>query len=270
MSPHDHELRPEIAPAGSFLQDLQVTDDGATVFIADASIWRKQPAIVVYDVANARSAARSRKSRVGVCSGLRDQDSRQRNVLPRRACQYESRRRWHRIGCGKRMALLRRGQSRRFVPHPRGRFTQPDVCRRASWKITSSAIATKPLSDGLSTDVSGNVYVTDVEHGSIVIVDRDRTPSTLVQSPRIRWADALSFGPDGWLYLADSALAEQILQDQRTHSRAGSVLHFSRPDGRRGHSGALTASFPLVTNRVRRLLRLLRDAGTVARCSIQT
>ena len=43
---HDYEFRPETAPAGSLLQDLRVTADGSTVFIADASMWRKQPAIV--------------------------------------------------------------------------------------------------------------------------------------------------------------------------------------------------------------------------------
>jgi hypothetical protein len=42
------------------------------------------------------------------------------------------------------------------------------------------------------------------------------TPSgeltTLVQSAKIRWADALSYGPDGWLYIADSAIPDQMLQ----------------------------------------------------------
>ena len=50
---HDHRLPPEIAPAGSFLQDLQISADGGTVVIADASFWRKRPAIIVYDVASA-------------------------------------------------------------------------------------------------------------------------------------------------------------------------------------------------------------------------
>ena len=54
---HDHEFATEVAPAGSFLQDLQVSADGATVFIADASIWRRHPAIIVYDTAT-RSARR--------------------------------------------------------------------------------------------------------------------------------------------------------------------------------------------------------------------
>ena len=50
---HDHRLPPEIAPIGSFLQDLQVSADGRTIVIADASFWRKSPAIIVYDIASA-------------------------------------------------------------------------------------------------------------------------------------------------------------------------------------------------------------------------
>ena len=45
-----HAVPPDIAPAGSFLQDLQVSADGRTIVIADASFWRKRPAIIVYDV----------------------------------------------------------------------------------------------------------------------------------------------------------------------------------------------------------------------------
>jgi sugar lactone lactonase YvrE len=73
----------------------------------------------------------------------------------------------------------------------------------------------KPLSDGLSTDVAGNVYVTDVEHSAVFIVAADRDPKTLIRSARIRWADALSFGPAGWLYLADSAIPEQVLKSRQ-------------------------------------------------------
>ncbi|MDH3586808.1 MAG: major royal jelly family protein, partial [Gammaproteobacteria bacterium] len=61
---HDHRLPAEIAPAGSFLQDLQVSADGRTIIIADASFWRKRPAIIVYDVesAAARRALESHPS----------------------------------------------------------------------------------------------------------------------------------------------------------------------------------------------------------------
>jgi hypothetical protein len=48
---HDHRFDNTAAPGGSFLQDLQVSPDGCTVFIADVSFWRKRPAIVVHDIA---------------------------------------------------------------------------------------------------------------------------------------------------------------------------------------------------------------------------
>ena len=60
----------------------------------------------------------------------------------------------------------------------------------------------KPLSDGLSTDLEGNIYITDVEHGAIFAVGPERKPRTLLRSEKLRWPDALSFGPGGWLYTA--------------------------------------------------------------------
>ncbi|MFQ5610480.1 MAG: L-dopachrome tautomerase-related protein, partial [Woeseiaceae bacterium] len=47
---HDERFPAHIAPAGSFLQDIQVSADGRTVVIADASFWRKRPSLVVYDI----------------------------------------------------------------------------------------------------------------------------------------------------------------------------------------------------------------------------
>ncbi len=38
---------------------------------------------------------------------------------------------------------------------------------------------------------------------------------TWVVTPRIRWADALSFGPDGWLYVADSAIPDQVMRSKK-------------------------------------------------------
>ena len=85
----------------------------------------------------------------------------------------------------------------------------------------------KPLSDGLSTDVAGNVYITDVEHSAVFIVGPDRDLRTIIRSPKIRWADALSFGPGGWLYLADSAVPELVLKS-RSHIRSKGPYHIFR------------------------------------------
>ncbi|MDX1517741.1 MAG: L-dopachrome tautomerase-related protein, partial [Woeseiaceae bacterium] len=46
----DYRFTKDIAPAGSFLQDVQVSADGSTVVVADASFFRQRPALVVIDV----------------------------------------------------------------------------------------------------------------------------------------------------------------------------------------------------------------------------
>ena len=95
----------------------------------------------------------------------------------------------------------------------------------------------KPLSDGLSYDVAGNVYVTDIEHNAIFRVSPQRKLSTLIQAPQIRWPDALSFGPDGWLYVADSALPELILQSTEHIQEQGPYRVFRFQPGVNGVPG---------------------------------
>jgi hypothetical protein len=43
----------------------------------------------------------------------------------------------------------------------------------------------------------------------------------------VRWADALSYGPGGWLYLADSAIPDQMLRSRR-HMRAAAPYFIYR------------------------------------------
>ncbi|MCH8279010.1 MAG: hypothetical protein IIC12_08795, partial [Proteobacteria bacterium] len=85
--------------------------------------------------------------------------------------------------------------------------------------LTAAQLAThverfsnKPLSDGLSIDNDADVFITDIEHGAIFKVGADRKLTTLIQSDNVRWPDGLSFGPDAYLYIADSALSEVILK----------------------------------------------------------
>lgn len=95
----------------------------------------------------------------------------------------------------------------------------------------------KPLSDGLSTDTAGGIYITDIEHSAIFRVSTDRNLSTLIQSPKIRWPDALSFGPDGYLYVADSALPELILKSKEHIQANGPYRIFRFQPGFEGVPG---------------------------------
>ena len=70
--------------------------------------------------------------------------------------------------------------------------------------------AAKTMSDGLSIDDAGNIYISDLEHSAIVSLRPDRSLETVIADPRLRWPDGFSFGPEGWLYVSCSALHQVI------------------------------------------------------------
>ncbi|PRY06814.1 major royal jelly protein [Pontibacter ummariensis] len=69
------------------------------------------------------------------------------------------------------------------------------------------SLGNTPAPDGMIFDERGNLYMADLERDAIVY----RTPSgeikTLVQDPRIDWADTFTIGPDEMLYFTTSKLA---------------------------------------------------------------
>ena len=221
---HDHRLPAEIAPAGSFLQDLQISADGQTIVIADASFWRKSPAIIVYDIESG-TARRVLEAHPAVS-----------------AEDYVIRNDEHEMRFFGGLVALRGGVdgialgpdwlyfaalSGSELYRVRIRDLRDDQLPESQLAKRVEKYSLKPLSDGLSVDIEGNVYVTDVEHRAIFLIGPDRKPQTLLRSADIRWPDALSFGPDGWLYVADSALSEVILQPQE-HIRSQSPYKIFR------------------------------------------
>ncbi len=226
---HDHEFRPEIAPAGSFLQDLQVSANSEFVFIADASIWRKSPAIIVYDVAT-RDARRvlDRHASVSAQNYLIRTPTRDMSFLGGLielktgvdGIALDPTNEWLYYGAMNNSDLYRvrvRDLLNRTLP---ARQLENDIER----------VGQKPLSDGMSADLAGNIYITDVEHGAVARASADGSLETVIRSARIRWADALSFGPDGWLYLADSAIPDQVLRSKAfIESRGPYFIYRFRP-----------------------------------------
>jgi sugar lactone lactonase YvrE len=231
---HNHRLPDDIAPAGSFLQDLQISADGRTIIIADASFWRKRPAIIVYDVesATARRVLESHPSVSAEKFVIAHGDKAMRffgGLVALRggvdgiALGPE----WLYYGALSGSTLYRvRLRDLRDTELPAAQ-----LARRVE------AYSAKPLSDGLSTDIDGNIYVTDVEHNAIFRVGTDREPLTLLRAADIRWPDALSFGPDGWLYVADSALQEVVLQPHSHIEAQGPYRVFRFRPGAEGVPG---------------------------------
>lgn len=220
----EQSLPPEVAPVGSFLQDLQVSADGRTVVIADASFWRKSPALIVYDVetGDARRVLESHPSvsaeNYMIRSGGREMKFLGGIVALRGGVDgIALGPEWLYFG-----ALNGSGLYRVALRDLRDKsLPEGQLAKRVE------RYSDKPLSDGFSIDNEGNVYVTDVEHSSVFVVDNARELRTLIHSSKMRWPDALSFGPDGYLYVADSALPELILQSSE-HIEANGPYHVFR------------------------------------------
>ncbi len=203
-----HDFAPDIMPLGSHANDFQVDAEGRYVYIADASLFRKQPALVVVDVQNG--------------SSLRRLDSHP-SVLPED---------WIPVVAGRSMQVLglftvapgvdsigldRQGEWLYYAAVNAGRmYRLPAATLRdpnVSEEQLSQAVevyAEKTMSDGITTDDAGNLYLSDLEHSAILRLGEDRTMQTLLKDPRIRWPDGFSFGPDGWLYFTCSSLHQVI------------------------------------------------------------
>jgi sugar lactone lactonase YvrE len=219
---HDHCFDDIAAPRGSFLQDLQISPDGGAVFIADVSFWRKRPAIVIHDRASGsdRRVLEGHPS-VGAQNWIITTPAKRMTFFGGLAAMkpgvdgiaVSPDGRWLAYGAMSHDTLYR-------VP------TAALLDRSLDAKEVASkveAIGPKPLSDGLSADLEGGIWITDVEHGAVLRLSPEGELQTWMKTSRIRWADALSFGPHGWLYLADSAIPEQVL---RSKSHIGSQAQY--------------------------------------------
>ncbi len=198
-----------VAPFGSMLQDLQVSADGRTIVIADASFWRKSPALIVYDVetGTARRVLEGHPSVSAENYVVQSGDHKMEflggmAVLRGGVDGIALGEEWLYWGALSGSSLYRiRLQDLRKQDLPASQLAK-----------MLDRVSNKPLSDGFSMDTVGNVYITDVEHHAIFRVNPAGELSTVLQSRAIRWPDALSFGPEGYLYVADSALPELILK----------------------------------------------------------
>ncbi|MFA5983792.1 MAG: L-dopachrome tautomerase-related protein [Methylococcaceae bacterium] len=58
----------------------------------------------------------------------------------------------------------------------------------------------KPISDGISIDKAGNIYLGELAENAIGVIASDRKYLRLAQGPKLSWVDSFSFGANGQLY----------------------------------------------------------------------
>ena len=67
----------------------------------------------------------------------------------------------------------------------------------------------KPAADGLESDAEGRIYSTDYENRGIKVRGANGVYTTLVEDPKVVWADTMSVASNGFLYFTSNQLNRQ-------------------------------------------------------------
>ncbi|NER13941.1 hypothetical protein GWK08_10850 [Leptobacterium flavescens] len=223
---HEHIFPKAIAQTFSFFNDLSVSPDGNYVFISDVSFFRRNPAIVVYNI-------KTGKSRRILEGHEAVKDEGYVPVTPARKMRFAGGLVDLLIGVdgldvtkdGKYLYFAAMGHSKLYrIPVKTATdFDLPEEEIDAAVEL----VGVKPLSDGIRTDFNGNVYITDIEHNGVYVQEPSGKAYTLIKDPKIRWADGFSLGGDGYMYLADSDLPNQMLKSKK-HMKKHAPYHIYR------------------------------------------
>ncbi|WP_350605641.1 L-dopachrome tautomerase-related protein [Pseudoalteromonas sp. MER144-MNA-CIBAN-0113] len=78
---------------------------------------------------------------------------------------------------------------------------------------------TKPISDGITVDGGGNVYVTDITNGAIGVVKPSGDYEVLFKDDRLSWPDGFSYGADHKIYFTVNDLHNSpVLSNDKTQN----------------------------------------------------
>jgi sugar lactone lactonase YvrE len=205
---HEYEFPKAIAGLGSHLNDFQVSPDGKFVYIAEASFFARTPALIVYDV-GAHAARRVLERHPAVTAQHYTPVVQGRRMVALGLVSI-------RPGVDS-IALDKNGDWLYFAP-----VTNLSMYRVHTADLRNEALsagelagkvetwADKTMSDGITIDDGGTLYLSDPEHSAIVLLRQDQTLQTLIKDNMLRWPDGFSWGPDGWLYVTCSSLHQII------------------------------------------------------------
>jgi len=205
---HHFDFPSDIFGLGSHANDFQVDPTGRYIYMADASIIARTPAIVIYDT-QTKQVRRVLESHV--------------SVMPEFFIPVVNERPMEIFGIFTvspgvdSIALSRDGTQLFYAAVTAQKLYKIDTQSLNDATLSADELASrvnslgeKTMSDGISSDIAGNVYLSDLEHNAILRMNPQGKLETLIKDKRIHWPDGMSFGPDNWLYFTDSALNNVI------------------------------------------------------------
>ena len=205
---HEYVFPKAVAGLGSHLNDFQVSPDGKFVYIAEASFFGKKPALIVYDVAKGQG---------------RRLLEHHPSVTAEKFTPVVQGRRMVAVG----LVSIRPGVDSIALDHAGDWLYFAPVTNLSMYRVRTADLrnealsaaelagkvetyAEKTMSDGITIDSDGTLYLSDPEHSAVVLLRQDKSLQTLLKDTQLRWPDGFSWGPDGYLYVTCSALHQII------------------------------------------------------------
>lgn len=192
---------PDVAPQGSYLNDVRISPDGRTAYLTDSGA---SGALVVVDL----DTGKGRRVLDGDVSTQVDKavkvtvEGKQLRQPDGRGVQFAA-------------------DSISLGPKGDHLYWQPltgKVLYRAPTAALAEAgpglaakvekVADSEPNDGLWTDASGRLFFTAVQDSAIKTLEPDGTRTVLASDPRLRWPDTFAQGPDGTLYVTNSDITD--------------------------------------------------------------
>lgn len=193
------ELSQEIAPKGSFVQDLAIDEKNGWAYLADIA----NPGIIALNL-KTKKARRFSGYKV-----LQAEDADM--IIDGKVIDFQGKP--ARVGINPITLSNDReniffgsmnGTSWYKVPSKLFRENADDIIINNSIQ----KIGDKPVSDGVATDKNGNHYITNLGGRSISKLDSNGNLSELVKDTRLKWPDNIAISEDGYLYVSVNQLNE--------------------------------------------------------------
>ena len=216
----------DVAPEGSYLNDVRFSPDGGTAYITDSG-WRGALVVVDLEAGTARRVLDGHPS-------TQPEDDVTVEIDGERLSRPDGR---GAVFAADSIALSNDGETLYWKA-----LTGKTLYRIATSALRDEglgadalgeaveAVGKTEITDGLWIHSSGRFFLTAVE--KYAVIERDGDAETVaVQDDRLRWPDTMSEGPDGAMYVTASHIQDSPWFNPEADASVPSALFRFDPDG---------------------------------------